>query len=76
MSAGIIFASISPAEVSARKEDRDRFNEAIIDKYEEIWMMADGDEGRLHRLIVLCKEIAFLKVAVAELTFLLENCGC
>jgi hypothetical protein len=71
MSAGIIFASISPTEVSDRKEDRDHYMRVMSEK---IWMLADG--GDIQILDVLRKEIAFLKVAVAELTFLLENCGC
>jgi hypothetical protein len=55
MSAGIIFASISPTEVSDRKEDRDRYLRVMSEK---IWMLADG--GDIQILDVLRKEIAFL----------------
>jgi hypothetical protein len=70
MSVGIIFTSISPSDVGAKRDERDHYLRVMSEK---IWMLADG--GDIQILDVLRKEIAFLEVAVAELTFLLENCG-
>jgi hypothetical protein len=73
MSVGIIFTSISPSDVGAKRDERDHYSRVIYEKYEELVTFAlTGDVASMDRLR---KEIVFLKVAVSELSFLLENCG-
>lgn len=55
MSVGIIFTSISPSDVGAKRDERDHYLRVMSEK---IWMLADG--GDIQILDVLRREIALL----------------
>jgi hypothetical protein len=68
-----IFTSISDEDIAKKREDRDRYLQCVFEKYEEIGTLTSV--GDVERVDILRREITFLRIAVDELTFLLENRG-